>query len=162
VWRVNSGAVATLVADVGHQIEGPAIAPLTFSPFGGQVLLANKPDAAVFAVSAGGTVSTAATTPHDTEQVLFVPPVVCEFGDSGGAMFTAMEDMNGILRFPATDFVGHEGKAIAPSELVTDMFLLTSDGAEILVSRFSRPVGRPDLEGSAFARCLPGTAGRGS
>src|SRR4029077_1507267 len=43
VWTVNGAGTATLIAVVvsGGETEGPAVVPLSFGPFGGQILVAD-------------------------------------------------------------------------------------------------------------------------
>jgi outer membrane protein assembly factor BamB len=172
VWRVDSSGHVSLLANVGVQIEGPAVAPAAFAPFGGDVLLATKFDNEVLAVAPDGTVSQPVALDHDAEQIVPVPPSRCDtFG--GGAWFLASEEGAEILRFPASDFAAMtDADALAQSELQMDVFLLSSSGGVVTAGTFSPPLGTPPpdgegLEGSAFTDCssvsvAPSTGGAGS
>jgi hypothetical protein len=153
VWTVTSSGVATQIVDVMAQIEGPAVAPSTFGNFGGQLLIASEFTGNVLAIDPTTfTISTVGSW-DSAEGVDMIPPTVCEFGASGGAYFVAMEDENQIVTFPALDFAGLEGQALATSELTTSIGV--SDGLSDFTT-FSGPIGSPDLEGSDFFPCPAG------
>lgn len=155
VWRVNSSAGATLVAtvppvgNVSSLIEGPEVAPLTFEPYGGHVLVASESTSRVFAVSPSGAVSTVASWP-DAEGVYFISPGGCSFGASNGAFFTVAFPTH-IAKFPPSDFTGLGGSALVTSEGGGGIGLLTSTGGGVTVSTFHPSVG--NQEGSAFVQC---------
>jgi len=148
VWRVNSSGSATLVGTVPAWIEGPDVAPLSFAPYGGHVLVAAEQVSTVYAVSPTGTVSTVASWPNP-DGVAFVPSNVCTFGTSGGAFFTAIYPTH-ITKFPASDFTGLAGRALVMSEFGGGIGLLTSDGTSVTVSTFQTSIG--EHEGSSFVR----------
>ncbi len=153
VWTVTSAGVATQIADVLDQIEGPAVAPSTFGAFGGQLLVASEFSGKVFAIDPVTFAISTVGSWESAEGVDIVPPTVCEFGASGGAYFVAMEDENRIVMFPALDFTGLEGQALAPGEITTSIGV--SDGLSDFTT-FSGPIGTPDLEGSDFFPCPAG------
>lgn len=159
VYRVNAQGVSTLVASSGVQVEGPNVAPRSFAPYGGDVLLATKFNNEVLAVDPSGAVSVVTPVDHDTEQVAPLPPTRCDTAFGGAAWFLAEEDAGQIVSFPTSDFAGlSQANALAQSELQMDIFLLTSNGTSVSSSTFSPPVGTPGpdgegLEGSAFANC---------
>jgi Tol biopolymer transport system component len=157
VWAVDScdSSHAHEIGDVGQQIEGPLVAPLSFVPYGGQLLLGNEFLNNVYAMDSSGNVSTVITA-ESPEGLVLIPPAVCNMGTSGGAYFVAMKDMKQIYKFDATNFTGLNNDVLAPSELVTDINRLDSDGSSITMTQFSGPIGTPDLEGSAFAPCGTG------
>jgi Tol biopolymer transport system component len=155
VWTVDSAGNTALIADVGQQIEGPAVAPLSFDPYGGQIIVANEFADDVFAISGTGVVTEIATV-DGGEAAVEIPPTVCNFGTSQGAYFVAMEEQNQIMSFPASLFTGLSGDILIPSELITDFWKLHSNGSSISTTQFWGPIGVPDLEGSAFVPCTMG------
>jgi len=153
VWTVTSSGVATQIVDVMAQIEGPAVAPSTFGAFGGQLLIASEFTGTVIAIAPTTfTISTVGSW-ASAEGVDIIPSTVCEFGASGGAYFVAMEDENRIVKFPALDFAGLDGQALATSEITTSIGV--SDGQSDFTT-FNGPIGSPDLEGSDFFPCPAG------
>jgi Tol biopolymer transport system component len=172
VYSVNSAGVVNNggapIGDFGHQIEGPLVLPLTFAPFGGQLVGGSEFSDSVYAMTNAipGVVSVMANA-ESPESEAIVPSTVCNLGASGGAFFFAMKDMNQIWKFPAGDFAGLSGSAMVPSELATSIATMASSGGTITVGSFYGPIGTPDLEGSAFAICpsgplapsVPGNAG---
>ncbi len=150
VWTVTSSKVATQIVDVMDQIEGPAVAPLTFGNYGGQLLVASEFAGQVFAISPTDFSISTVGSWESAEGVDMIPTTVCEFDASGGAYFVAMEDENRVVMFPALDFTGLEGQALAPGEITTSIGV--SDGLSDFTT-FSGPIGTPDLEGSDFFPC---------
>ena len=60
VWQVNGVGTPTHIADraVGAQeIEGPAVVPASFGPFGGQIMVADEDRGSVHAIKNDGTVT---------------------------------------------------------------------------------------------------------
>ena len=59
VWRVNGAGTPTHIADVlgASEIEGPAVAPLSFGPVGGLVLTADEQRGSLHAIKNDGTVT---------------------------------------------------------------------------------------------------------
>jgi hypothetical protein len=149
VYSVTSKGAVTQIADVGAQIEGPLVVPLTFGLSGGQIAAGNEYQDRVFLVSNGGVV-TRGPGSESPEGAVLIPPAVCNFGSSGGAYFIALKDQKQIVMFTASDFTGLNGDIVLPSELTTEINLWHPDGT---VTQFSANIGQADLEGSAFAPC---------
>jgi hypothetical protein len=135
IWKVTSGGVATMITDVGHQTEGPAVAPMTFAPFGGQILVTDDFENAVFAVSATGVETPVATYPA-AESVVFMPRNVCEFGSTGGAFFVASQFGNTVYKFPAGDFAGLNTRTALVLTKGGTIGKLVSVGGSVQVSDF--------------------------
>jgi Tol biopolymer transport system component len=155
LWRVDSAGNATrtvdLTGDGVQELEDPEVAPTDYAPYGGQVIVTSKLDNEVYAVQPDGTWTLVA--PFDgADDVTFVPPTACSYGNSGGAFFLAMRDEDRILMMPPERFDGVTG-ALVPDEIETDIGLFHSNGASIEVSQFSSAVGGPELEGTAFTDC---------
>jgi Tol biopolymer transport system component len=152
VWAVTTDGVATQIGDYAKQIEGIHVAPLSWEPYGGQLIGANEFTSTVLAMDNNGAVSTVGswTTP---EAAVFVPDPVCNMTGTTGAYFVAMEDMNKIVKFPSSQFAGLTGQAIVPSEEDTSVGQFVSNGSTVSASQFWGPIGDPELEGSDFVRC---------
>jgi Tol biopolymer transport system component len=146
------GGTVSSLGDIGFQIEGPTVAPLSFGVFGGQILMGNEFQDKVYALSAGGVISTVATT-ESPEGLITIPPTVCNMGTSSGAYFVAMKDAKQLWKFDASNFAGMNNDIMAPAELTTQINKLHWDGASVVVNQFWPAFSTPDLEGSAFTPC---------
>jgi hypothetical protein len=161
VWKVDSAGTKTLIATVPGTpiLESPEVAPMSFAPYGGQIIAASE-DAGggtVFAISNTGTVSTVTTWPT-AEAIRFIPPKTCSFGTTGASFFDTQYSLNEIIKFPQTDFAGLGGSALVTSESAGTIGLLTSSGGSIVSSTFQ--TGLQQQEGSAFVDCsVPGIVG---
>lgn len=155
IYRVTSTGSYSVVADLDPlviDLQEPAVAPPSFAPYGGQLLVPTKYGDTVYAVTASGDISTVAT--YDSAgQVIFIPRTVCSFGSSGGAWFVAMQDQGEILKFPASDFTGLSNNALVTGEITTTVGLMSSSGGVVTISPFADPLGIPNLEGTVFAAC---------
>ena len=79
VWQVNGAGTPTHIADVlgASEIEGPAVVPAIFGPFGGQIMVADENLGAVHAIKNDGTV-TLNVIPHPgAESVQVIPRTLC-------------------------------------------------------------------------------------
>jgi Tol biopolymer transport system component len=150
------GGTVSSLGDVGAQIEGPLVAPLSFGVFGGQILMGNEFQDKVFALSNNGVVSTVTTT-ESPEGLIQIPATVCNMGTSGGAYFIAMKDAKQVWKMDASNFTGLSDDIMAPAELTTELNRLHWDGATVVVSQVWPAFSTPDLEGSAFAPCGTGS-----
>jgi hypothetical protein len=151
VWTVDSTGAPLQIADVGSQIEGPVVAPLSFQPVGGQLLVGSEFSGLVYAVSPTGVLTSIASW-NTAEGVSVVPPKVCNLGTSNASYFVASDTTNAITGFPATDFTGLSGDGLVPSQTDTTIGLLTPGPGGVTTSTFQAALGG-ELEGSTFARC---------
>ena len=148
---VTSAGVAIQIGDVGQQIESPVVAPTTFAPFGGQLLVSSEFVDQVYAMSSTGTVSQVVGY-ESPEAAVFLPAGgACTFGRSGGAYFLANETTDEIVKFPPTDFTGVAG-ALVPSELSTTIGNMTTDGSTVSITDWQGALGG-ELESSTFFPC---------
>jgi plastocyanin len=159
VFVVDCTGAANLVIDmsgVTSELEGSDVAPLSWGPYGGDLIAASKFNDTVYAITPGpnSTYSVVGTWPT-VEQAIAVPSKVCDFGQSGGAMFVAMESNNGgqIWKFPGSMLTGLSNQFLTPSEITTDIGQFVSNGSTITISDFWNLMLAPDLEETAFAPC---------
>ncbi|HLK33650.1 MAG TPA: hypothetical protein VKT29_11210, partial [Terriglobales bacterium] len=154
IWQVNAAGQATLLANIPTHVEGPAVAPSNFAPYGGQLMVAAEDANQVYAVTPAGGVNTVGSW-VGSEYVNFVPSASCEYSTSGGGYFTVTypdpSGNTGIYKFPASDFAGLSDNAIVPSEKSGGMGLFTSTGSGISTSTFQTDIGVQ--EGSGFVDC---------
>jgi hypothetical protein len=153
VWRVNSAGVPTFVASTNTQLEGPAIPPLSFGPVGGQILAADEVSGNVWAISNAGVVTTPFSYPS-AESVHVIPPNACSFGNSDGALFSAMFGDNQIWKWPPSDLSGLGGNVLVTSEFGSGIGLVTFNGSSYVISQFSPETDQH--EGSAIVDCEVG------
>src|SRR5437879_4196950 len=82
IWTVDSTGNATEICDVGKQIEGPMVAPTSFVPFGGQIIMGSE---FIDQVLAGCDGRVGAR--ESPEGAVLIPSAVCNVGTSRGAYF---------------------------------------------------------------------------
>lgn len=154
IWRITRTGFAQKVADVGHHIEGGQVAPLGFAPFGGQLIATNDMTNSVFAVSKSG-VESPVTTYDTPESVEFVPPVYCEFMQTGGTLFVASQFGDQIFKFPSSDFSDiDDGLHALVMTKAGKIGMLTTDGSTVSISDFQVDGLDQELEDSTFFPCL--------
>jgi hypothetical protein len=150
VYRVDSAGTPTFVASTGTFLEGPDIPPAAFGPLGGQVWAADENSGTVWAISNGGAV-TPAVTYSSPESVHVIPPNPCSFGNSNGALFSAMYGDNQIWAWPPSDLTGLGGNVLVTSEYGGGIGLVTFNGTSYVTSTFSPE--SDQHEGSALVDC---------
>jgi hypothetical protein len=133
VYRVNSEGVATLVGNAGVVIEGPDVAPTSFGPQGGQLWAASN-TGWVVAMSPTGVLSYVVPW-TDAERIHFVPDCLRSMNDNDGVFFAA-DYPNQIIKYPLSDFVGLEGKAIVTGEYGNGIARIDYSGTEYVLSQF--------------------------
>ena len=160
IWTVNGAGASSLVATLPINIEneGPAVAPLSFGPFGGQILTTNDNDA-VNAIRNDGFVTlnafvTGAGTGPESVQV--IPQTLCTFC-SNGTFFQAVEaggfgSFPGLYEYFPTDFAGLGGDILVPCEGNSQFVRIHWNGSSYDMFFFDAIVGAL-LEGSGFIDC---------
>jgi hypothetical protein len=150
VYRLDSAGTPTFVASTGTFLEGPDIPPATFGPLGGQLWAADEHSGTVWAISNAGAV-TPAVSYVSPESVHVIPPNPCSFGNSNGALFSAMFADNQIWAWPPIDLAGLGGNVLVTSELGGGIALVTFNGSAYVTSPFSTETDQH--EGSAIVDC---------
>src|SRR6266478_4719435 len=160
IWTVDRVGTSSLVATLPISIEneGPAVAPLSFGPFGGQILTTNDNDA-VNAIRNDGFVTlnafvTGAGTGPESVQV--IPEVPCTFC-TNGAFFQAVEaggfgSFPGLYEYFPADFAGFGGDILVPCEGNSQIVRIHWNGSSYDMFFFDAIVGGL-LEGSGFIDC---------
>src|SRR6266853_3617002 len=160
IWSVNGAGTSSLVATLPINIEneGPAVAPLTFGPFGGQVLMTNDNDA-VNAVRNDGFVTLNAFVigaGSGPESVQVIPDTLCTFC-ANGTFFQAVEaggfgSFPGLYEYFPADFAGFGGDILVPCEGNSQLVRIHFNGSGYDMFFFDAIVGGL-LEGSGFIDC---------
>jgi hypothetical protein len=163
VWKVAASGAATLIADVAAalglaavRIENPDVAPDTFAPYGGHIVVAAEVLSKVFAISPAGVVKAVAQWPA-AEGVNTIPGGKCNTSGTRGAFFTAIfrpaaSGPGTIVRFPLDALKGLSGRLLVTSQGSAGIGLLTSTGASTITpTLFHANIGKH--EGSAFTDC---------
>jgi hypothetical protein len=160
VWSVNGAGTSSVVATLPDiENEGPAVAPLSFGPFGGQILLTNDNDA-VNAVRNDGFVTLnafvigAGTGP---ESVQVIPQTLCTYCGSNGSFFQAVEagsfgSFPGLYEYFPIDFSGLGGDILVPCEGNSQIVRIHFNGSSYDMFFFDAIVGSL-IEGSGFIDC---------
>src|SRR5437867_2233046 len=161
IWSVNGAGASSLVATLPINIEneGPAVAPLSFGPFGGQILTTNDNDA-VNAIRNDGFVTlnafvTGAGTGPESVQV--IPETLCTYCGSNGAFFQAVEaggfgSFPGLYEYFPIDFAGFGGDILVPCEENSQIVRIHWNGSSYDMFFFDAIVGGL-IEGSGFVDC---------
>ncbi|HTT45671.1 MAG TPA: hypothetical protein VMH38_06610 [Thermoplasmata archaeon] len=136
VWLYNcTEGTLTLLAAVHSRIGGPAVAPMSFGPYGGDVVIAAKTLGEVLAVAPDGTV-TAVTNWSEANAVTF-PSIghhgdscgtVCSFGPQHFVLFVANYSSGAVEAFPAKDLRGFGGMGFVAGGLNQGIAGFTSGG----------------------------------
>jgi cupredoxin-like protein len=154
VYKVTSAGNATLVGKVGSMIEGPAVAPDSFGPYGGDVLLAGEGKSEVWAMAPNGTFRGIAAF-HNAEHINMVPTNLCTFGTTGGAYAVSDYADNGVVLYNQSMLSGLGGDALVTSEDRGGIDVLTPTSTGVTPSVFEP--GEYDPEGSSVVNCpVPG------
>src|ERR1700756_3458846 len=127
VWQVDGTGSPTFITDAATHLEGPAIPPLSFGPFGGQILAADEFSGSVHAIDNAGNVTYDVFLNYGAEGVLVIPSVPCTFCGSGGAYFQAIENFQtgNIYQYRLTDLTGLGGNILVTSEFGAGTALVT-------------------------------------
>lgn len=171
VYTVNSAGAATLLpgtvaAASQGPFEGPVVAPFSFTPFGGCLLVAadnavvgeGQPTGRVFAFCLSDP-TFVATVPF-AEGVTIIPTTLCTFALTlGETYFTAIFGVGGntIDQLPQTAFTGLGGRALVPSERSSGGesppgITLLTPGATAVTKTTFRPF-FAQHQGASFADC---------
>jgi len=170
VYAVNSAGTATLQGTINATgpFEGPVVAPFSFSPFGGCLLVAadrapageGQPNGQVFAFPTFCSDPTVVASVPFAEGVTIVPTTKCTFAlTPGDTYFTAIFGVGGntIDQLPQSAFAGLGGRALVPSESNSGgesppgITLLTPGATAVTKSTFRAFFAQH--QGSAFADC---------
>ena len=128
IWRINSAGTPALVANLGFggeaDYEGPVVAPASFGPLGGQILVADEDHGAVHAIAGNGTVTLGVFRLFGAEGVLVVPSIPCTLGNSDVVFTSALQQQNQIVKLSMSDFTA--------AGLAGDILITSEEGAGIL------------------------------
>ena len=161
IWRVDSTGTPFLVANLGLGVadyEGPAVAPMSFGTYAGQLLVADEDNGVVHAIASGGPENPGTVTPNvfhffGAEGVVVIPDTPCSFGSSNAVLLSALQQQNSIFKLSSSDFTG--------AGLGGDILIVSEEGAGILREHWNgsgydeSPFDTTSLpyEGSAFVDC---------
>ena len=153
VSEVNSIGAVVFSANAGTELEGPAVAALTFGPLGGQILTSDEDTGKVWAISNTGVVTDAFTVygigNFGAESVHVIPDAPCTFCSS--AFFSARYNFDQIIDYPPGCFAGLGGDILIPSEFGGGMARFHWNGSMYEQSLFDNTPGQ--FEGSSFVDC---------
>jgi len=160
IWSVNGAGTSSVVATLPDiENEGPAVAPLSFGPFGGQILLTNDNDAVNAVRNDGFVTLTAFVIGAGTgpESVQVIPQTLCTFCGSNGAFFQAIEagsfgSFPGLYEYFPIDFAGLGGDILVPCEGNSQIVRIHWNGSSYDMFFFDAIVGGL-IEGSGFIDC---------
>jgi hypothetical protein len=152
VARVTPLGAVSVITTIppGHEMEGPAVVPDSFGPFGGQIWAADEETGHVIAISNTGVVNTSVLDWPGAESVLVIPPNPCSFGNSDGAMFAANFNNNLITKFTTADLAGLGGNVLVTSETGAGILLVGFNGTSYTTTPFET---NTSYEGSAITDC---------
>jgi hypothetical protein len=180
IFLVDAQARKTLLVDLALKLnataraEGVTVAPQSFGPLGGQIIVgiegAGDDDAQtgkVYAVAANGNPTLLADIGYTAEHVIFVPPM-------GGAYYQAELSFerpreNRLWCATPSQFLARAGKLLVINEMAGDLWEVAWDGARYTQSYSGRVPGRwsseglsvqgTELEGGDFAQHAPSLPG---
>ncbi|MBS0263527.1 MAG: PEP-CTERM sorting domain-containing protein [Planctomycetes bacterium] len=115
IYTVNSSGTATLLASIGEDTEGLDIAPSSWGPFAGQLLVASEGSGALRFVSNAGVVTNSGIAIPAAETVSFVPANLGLSGNPLEGFYVANYPVD-IQKAGASQFAGLQNHAIVTSE----------------------------------------------
>lgn len=149
VWTVDPMGDVTLIANVATHIEGPAVAPMSFGDYGGDVLVAAQPSGTVLAINSTGAVSSVTAWPS-AESIAFPSPCQCSFVGHKAVFFVANVTAGTIEAFPASFFPTLRGIGVVGGESNTGIAAFTAGGSATTLASHTG-----HLEQLAFVSCFP-------
>jgi hypothetical protein len=115
IYRITSTGTVTLLAAIGQDTEGMDIAPSTFGPYAGDLLVGSEASATVRLISPSGVVTVVGTTFTGAETISAIPTTLDDSNPLEG--FYVANYTQNIQFAPASDFTGNElGSVIVTSE----------------------------------------------
>ena len=151
VWEVDAARNPTLIADTMTNLEGPAVVPLSFGTYSGQILVADEVAGQVHAIKNTGAVIHNVFNWPGAEAVLVIPTTQSTYC-SGGAFFQAIENFDTIYQYAPADFAGLGGNILVPSEFGHGTALITWDRSNNIYNTTNfGDIAGGNFEGSSFA-----------
>ncbi len=170
IFLVDATGHSTLLANLAHRTEGVAVAPASFGPLGGQIIVGvegyddNDPQSGkVYAVNANGVDTLLADIGYTAEHIQFIPA-------NGGTYYQAELSFerareNRLWSASSSQFLSRVGHMLVINEMSGDLWEVAWDGAQYTQSLAGRVPGRwssqglgvqrTELEGGDFAQRAP-------
>jgi hypothetical protein len=170
LFLVDPNGQSALLANLGRRTEGVAVAPASFGPLAGQIIVGiegsgdqDGESGKVYAVSANGATTLLAHIGYTAEHIQFVP-------SNGGTYYQAELSFerareNRLWSASASQFLARAGHMLVINEMSGDMWEVAWDGAQYTQSLTGRVPGRwssqglraqaTELEGGDFAQRAP-------
>jgi hypothetical protein len=115
IYRITSTGTVTLLKAIGQDTEGMDIAPSTFGPYAGDLLVGSEASNTVRLISPTGVVTVVGTTFTGAETISAIPTTLDDSNPLEG--FYVANYTQNIQFAPASDFTGNElGSVIVTSE----------------------------------------------
>jgi hypothetical protein len=179
IWTVDgTGTVVTFIASTTNpqhlaatHPEGPAVAPMSFGPLGGQILVADEDTNQVEAIKNNndGTYtvtydafSWGPSAYKSPENVNVIPNSPCTFGCEStgpGAFFQMIYDQNAVIYYAQSDFAGLGGNVLVttegnpPTNPASGTLLVTFNGTTYTTTVFDPTFANTINEGARFVDC---------
>jgi pimeloyl-ACP methyl ester carboxylesterase len=154
IFRISAGGSVGLFIDLqSSYAEGLAIAPLSFGPLGGQLIVGQEDSGTVQAVSPIGAVTTVisgfpGSLGRSVEDLSFVPA-------SGGAFFIDQYGTNQVVKVDASSFTAFEGKLVVVTESPGSIYIVGFDDASGGFKVLDSNGAFPQFEQGAFMPAAP-------
>ena len=149
VVTLSSSAAQSVVGNVETPVEGPAVAPLTYGAYAGDLLVGTGATNSLLAVSPAGAVTPVSSWPG-AWSVSVVPTTTCSY-DGTDPYFVADESAGAVYAFSASHFTNLGGDALVTSDSTVDPSGVAQVPPSGSASSFSSSTDL--LPGSSFAFC---------
>jgi hypothetical protein len=142
VYKVNSAGAATLLVNVGEDVEGLDVAPLGngFSTFDGQLIVASEGSGKLRAISPAGVATELSNGSlggpvlvPSAEELTFVPLNLGVTGSPLEGLYGANYTQN-VLKANGSEFLGMQGDIIVTGELTGKVSRVHWDGTQFQVT----------------------------
>jgi len=153
IFLIDSAANHTLLVDLAVKLgvriraEGVAVAPMSFGPLGGNIIIGVEGDndddpqsGKVYAVNAAGAPTLLADIGYTAEHIQFIPP-------SGGTYYQAelsfeRQRENRLWAASSSQFLARAGQMLVINEMSGDLWQVAWDGSQYTQSLGGRVPGR--------------------
>jgi PEP-CTERM motif len=144
IYRVNSGGVATQIANLGVDTEGLDFTPQAFGPIAsGMLVVLSEGDGHVRAIDPNGVITDLGLLFNTPEMISFVPLNFDQTLDPLAGFYAARYPTE-VVKSSAADFAPYLGQAIVTEENTHDLYAISWDGSKFVKTFIGDFGGQPE------------------
>jgi hypothetical protein len=144
IYRVNSGGVATQIANLGFDTEGLDFTPQAFGPIAsGMLVVLSEGDGHVRAIDPNGVITDLGLLFNSPEMISFVPLNFDQTLDPLAGFYAARYPTE-VVKSDRTDFAPYLGQAIVTEETTHSLYAISWDGSKFVKTFIGDFGGQPE------------------